>query len=130
MCILQMQVKCADKYFEILPDEAESAELMVEIVVSNALLSLFEKVEVDEVTIHFPSNAREGQQQCSFHIRVRCFGKSFALLPDKEDDMKQRLIKTLSPSLKELLGSVDIDSITFSPSPWNYEHKPALSQKL
>ena len=38
MCILQVHVQCAHRFFEVLPDEVESAELTVEDAVSQILL--------------------------------------------------------------------------------------------
>jgi len=130
MCIFLMHIKCADRFFEVLPDEVESTELTVENAVSHILLDLFGKGAVDEVTIRFPSDLRMGLQYCSIDIRAQCFCQFFALLPRTEENMKHALIESASSVLKELFGPVNIESVTLSPFPWNYEHNPALSQKL
>jgi len=128
MCILEMHVRCADRFFEILPEQTESAELIVENVVSTILLDLFAKVAMEEVTIVFPSNSRLGQQSCSIHIRTQCLFQFDTLLPAIEENTKHDLVKRVHPLLKELFGPVTIDSIMFIPYPWDCEHDPALSQ--
>ncbi len=122
MCIFLMHIKCADRFFEVLPDEVESTELTVENAVSHILLDLFGKGAVDEVTIRFPSNLRMGLPYCSIDIRAQCFCQFFSLLPRTQENMKHALVKSICALLKELFGSVNIDSVTLSPSPWNYEH--------
>jgi len=122
MCIFLMHIKCADRFFEVLPDEVESTELTVENAVSHILLDLFGKGAVDEVTIRFPSNLRMGLQHCSIDIRAQCFCQFFSLLPRTQENMKNALVKSICSLLKELFGSVNIESVTLSPSPWNYEH--------
>ncbi len=130
MYMLQMHAQCAGRLFEILPEQAESAELIVEDVVSTLLLALFGKVEMDEVAIVFPSHSSKGQQACSIHIRAQCFGKLSSLPLCSEEDVKQALVQRASPLLKELFGPVNIDSITLSPSPRDDEHDPAYSQGM
>ena len=122
MCILQVHVQCAHRFFEVLPDEVEIAELTVEDAVSQILLDLFGKGAVDEVTIHFPSDLRMGLQYCSIDIRAQCFCQFFALLPRTQENMKHALGISICSLLKELFGSVNIESVTLSPSPRNYEH--------
>ena len=122
MCILQVHVQCAHRFFEVLPDEVERAELTVEDAVSQILLHLFGKGAVDEVTIRFPSNLRMGLQYCSIDIRAQCFCQFFSLLPPTQENMKHALVKSICSLLKELFGSVNIESVTLSPSPRNYEY--------
>ena len=122
MCILQVHVQCAHRFFEVLPDEVESAELTVEDAVSQILLELFGKGAVDEVTIRFPSNLHTGLQHCSIDILAQCFCQFFSLLPPTQENMKHALVKSICSLLKELFGSVNIESVTLSPSPRNYEY--------
>lgn len=118
MCILLMHVKCAHRFFEVLLDEVESAELTVEDVMSHILLDLFGKGAVDDVTIRFPTDL----QHCSICIQAQCFCQFFALLPRTEENIKQALIESASCVLKELFGPVNIESVTLSPFPWKDEH--------
>jgi len=127
MCMLQMHVQCSDRFFEVSPDEVENAELMVEDGVSRVLLDLFDEVAVDDVAIHFTSSPPVGLHHCSIHIRAQCFCYSFALLPPTEENMKRAVEKSMCALLRELFGSVNVESVTFSPSPWDYGIDPALS---
>jgi hypothetical protein len=128
MCTLQMQVRCGDRFFEILPENVVSSELMVEDVVGHGLLDLFEKVEVEDVTICFHADSRTGKY-CSICIHADCFCQPSVLLTYTEENLKQALENSVLPPLKELFGSVEIDSIMFSTSPGDYEHDPVLSQQ-
>ena len=121
MCILQMHIKCADRFYEVLTDEVVSSELTVENEVGHILLDLFGKGAVDEVTIRFPSSLRMGLQYCSIDIRAQCFCQFFALLPRTEENIKHVLVQSICSRLKELFGWVNIESVTLSPFPWNYE---------
>ena len=127
MCILEMHVQYANKFFEVLPGEVQSAELTVEDMVSHTLLDLFDEGTVDEVTIRFPSGRHTGSQPGSIYIRAQCFCNNFILLPHTKENMKLALEKSICSLLKELFGSVNVDSITFSPSAWDYEYDPARS---
>ena len=122
MCFLLMHIKCAHKFYEVLPDEVESTELTVEDAVSHILLDLFGKGAVDEVTIRFPYDLRMGLQYCSIDIRAQCFCQFFSLLPRTQENMKHALVKSICSLLKELFGSVNIESVALCPSPWNYEY--------
>ena len=127
MCILEMHLQCADRFFEVLPGDVQGAEMTVEDMVSHALLDLFDEGMVDEVTIRFPSDRRMGLQPGSIYIRAQCFCNSFILLPHTKENMKLALEKSICSLLKELFGPVNVDSVTFSPSPWGYEYDPARS---
>ncbi len=122
MCNLQVHVQCAHRFYEVLPNEVESAELTVEDAVSQILLDLFGKGAVDEVTIRFPSDLRMGLQYCSIDIRAQCFCQFFSLLPRTQENMKHALVKRICSLLKELFGSVNIESVALSPSPRVYEY--------
>ena len=127
MCTLEMHMQCYDRFFEVLPNEKEHAELAVEDGVSHVLLDLFGEGSVDDVTIHFSSNLHMGLQHCSIHIRAQCSCHSFVLLPHTEENMKRAVEKSMCSLLRELFGSVNVESVTFSPSPWDYGIDPALS---
>lgn len=47
----------ASKHSEVLPDDAETTELLVENIISQALLELFEVVDVEGVTVRFRPSA-------------------------------------------------------------------------
>ncbi len=125
MCMLQVHVQCSDRFFEVSPDEVENAELMVEDGVSRVLLDLFDEVAVDDVAIRFTSSPPVDLHHCSIHIRAQCFCHSFASLPHIEENMKRAVEKSMCSLLRELFGSANVESVTFSPSPWGID--PALS---
>ena len=116
MCIFLMHIKCAHRFYEVLPDEVESAELTVEDAVSHILLDLFGKGAVDEVTIRFPSDLRIGLQYCSIDIRAQCFCQNFVLLPHTKENIKLEVEKSMGSLLRELFGSGTVGNVTFSPA--------------
>ncbi len=115
MCILQIYVQCHDRFFEVLPEEQEGAEATVEDAISQALLDLFGEVSVDDVTIHFSPDMRMGLQHCSIQIRAECSYQSFTLFPCTKETMEHSVEQCISPILKELFGSVTVDSVTITP---------------
>ena len=116
---LQIYVQCHDKFFEVLPDDVESAELAVEVGVSHVLLALFDEgtVQVDDVTIHFSPGLDMGLQHCSIQIHAQYSYESFALLPCTKEDIERTVEESIRPILKELFGSVKVESVTFSLAP-------------
>ncbi len=120
MCKLQIYVQCHDRYFEVLSDEVRSAELAVEEAVGHVLLDLFDEgsVEVDDVTIHFSPGFDMGLQHCSIQIHAQCSFASFALLPCTKENIEHSVEESIRPILKELFGSVKVESVSFSLAPW------------
>lgn len=127
MCMLKMHVQCSGKFFEVSSNEVVNAELMVEDAVSRVLLDLFGEGTVDDVTIQFPVRLPDGLQRCSIRICVQCPCRKFVLLPRTEENMKLAVEKYMNSLLRELFGSVNIESVMFSPSSWDYGIAPALS---
>ena len=122
MWTLQIHVQCYDRFFEVFSDEVEYAELTVENAVSQVLLDHFDEVTVDDVTIRFSSNSHMGLQHCSIQILAQCACQTFALLPRTKENMELAVEQSICSLLRELFGSVKVDSLTFSPSPWDYEY--------
>ena len=120
MCILQIHVECYDRFFEVFSDEVVNTELTVENAVSQILLDLFGEVTMDEVTICFSSNLRMGLQRCSIQVQAQCACQSFTLLPRTKVNMELAVENGICSILRELFGSVIVESVTFSPSPWEY----------
>lgn len=65
MCDITIHIQCVGKYSEVLPDRPEETELVVEEVVSQALLEIFDTVLVDAVTVLPSSSEREGENASS-----------------------------------------------------------------
>ena len=115
MCILQIFVQCHDRFFEVLQEELESTEVIVEDAISQVLLDLFGEVSVDDVAIRFSSALRMGLQHCSIQIQAQCSYQSFALFPRTKELIEHTVEKRISLILKELFGSVTVDSVTITP---------------
>jgi len=118
MSLLHIHAQSYGRFFEILPEEGENAELAVEDLVSHVLLELFGEasVEVEEVTIAFSPLSRLGQRDCSLHIRAHCSPESFTLSPCSEEYMRAVIAESIYSSLREFLGSVTIESISLEPA--------------
>jgi len=129
MCILQMYVQCYDLFLEVLPEEAENAELIVEHLVSQVLLDLFDGGTVDDVTICFSPGLRMGLYHCTIQIRAQCAYQSFVLLPRTQENMQLTVQKRICSMLKELFGSVHVDSTTFSLTSSDEETDAAASRR-
>src|SRR5258708_32001346 len=113
--MIQIKLQLYKKYFEVLPDELESTEVTVEHAVSHVLLELFGEVSVDDVTIRFSSDLYMGLQQCAIQIHAQCSYQSFTFLPRTQENIEHTVAKCICPILKELFGSVHVDSVTVSP---------------
>ncbi len=116
MCTFEMHMQCYDRFFEVVPNEKEHAELAVEDGVSQVLLKLFGGGSVDDVTIHFSSHLHMGLQHCSIHIRAQCSCQNFVLLPHTKENIKLEVEKSMGSLLRELFGSGNIGNVTFSPA--------------
>ena len=130
MCNLEVHVQCYDRFFEVSADEVENAELMVEDVVSNVLLNLFSGGTVDDVAIKFSPKPRMGLQHCSIQIRAQCSCQFFTLLPRTKENMKLAVEKSICSILKELFGSVNVEGVMLSPSPWDSGNDAALFRSI
>jgi hypothetical protein len=57
MSIVNMRVRCSDTFSEVLAGNAELTELIIEDIVSTALLQIFDAVDVENVTVQeFPED--------------------------------------------------------------------------
>src|ERR1700730_7155991 len=72
MCMLQLHMQCIDQFFEVVPEEKESAELVVEDAVSRILLDLFGGGIVDDIAIHFARNPLLRLHRCFIRVNVPC----------------------------------------------------------
>lgn len=130
MGILQIQVKCFDRFFEVFSDEVVDTELVVENAVSQVLLGLFDGVMMDEVTIRSSSNLHMDLQQCFILMQAQCACQSFTLLPCTKEHIELAVEKRICSILRELFGSVTVESVTFSLSPWEYEYDHIIANSM
>jgi hypothetical protein len=127
MGTLQIKAQCYDKFFEVMPEEVENAELAVEDAFSQVLVALFGEGSVEEVTIYFSTHTVLDLQHCSIQLRAHCAFNNFTLYPPTLENIKLAVEKYLSALLRELFGSANIDSVIFSPSSHDYQSNRVLS---
>ncbi len=128
MDTLHVEVQCYDKYFEILPEEVESAELTVEDAFSQVLIELFgEGSAVEDVTISFSAHTVMDLQHCSIQLRANCSYSNFTVFPQTLENIELTVERYLSTLLRELFGSVNIDKVVLIPASYNYQSRRVLS---
>jgi hypothetical protein len=118
MCLLHIQARSYGRIFEVLPGEVEQTELTVEDAVSHVLLDLFGEVTVDDVTVRFSSSSQAqggDQRECFIQVKAQCSYASCVLLPCTQEYMELAIGKSVSSVLKELFGSVQVDSVVVQP---------------
>src|SRR5713101_1638100 len=121
MCTLQAHLQCYDRFFEVFSNEIEYNELMIENAVSQLLVDFFDEVMVN-VTIIFSPLWQMEMQHCSIQIQAQGECKTSTSLPRTKENIELRVENNLSSILRELFGSVIVDSVTFNPSPWSYDY--------
>ena len=129
MCILQAHMQCYDMFFEVFTDEVEYNELMIESGVSQLLLDFFDEVMVD-VTIVFSPHVHMGLQHCSIQIQAQCEWQTVASLPYPKENIELSVENSMCSILRELFGSVSVDSVTFNPSPWNFDYNHSIASSV
>ena len=130
MGILQIRVKCFDKCIEVFSDEVVDTELVVEDAVSQVLLDLFDGVMIDEVTICSRSNLYRGLRQCFILMQAQCACQSFTLLPRTKEHIERVVAKSICSILRELFGSVTVERVMFTLSPWEYEQDHMIASSI
>jgi hypothetical protein len=116
MFLIQIDMRGANDFFEVLPDEIENAEFTVEDLASQVLLEHFDRVVIDEVTIDFLPRAPMGQLYCSIFIRAHCSGKASSLSLGELENMELVVEEKISSALVELLGTVHVEQVTINSS--------------
>ena len=129
MCTLQAHMQCYDMFFEVFSDEVEYNELMIESAVSQLLLDFFDEVMVD-VTIVFSPHVHMGLKHCSIQIQAQCEWQTVASLPYPKENIELSVENSMCSILRELFGSVIVDSVTFIPSPRNYKHGHSIASSV
>ncbi len=129
MCTLQAHMQCFDRFFEVFSNEVEYDELMIENAVSQLLLDFFDEVMVD-VTIIFSSHLHMGLQHCSVQIQAQCEYQTVGPHLRTKENIELIVENSLCSLLRELFGSVSVDSVTFNPSPWNYDYDHSFASSV
>ena len=121
MCTLQARMQCYDRFFEVFSNEVEYNELLLENVVSQLLIDFFDEVMVD-VNINFSPHMHMEMQHCSIQIQAQCESQTGASLSGSNENIELIVENKMCPILRELFGSVIVDSVTFIPSPRDYKY--------
>ncbi len=129
MCTLQAHMQCYDRFFEVFSNEVEFNELMIENAVSQLLLDFFDEVMAD-VTIIFSPHLHMGLQHCSIQIQAQCERQTVASLPRTKENIELTVENSMCSILRELFGSVSVDSVTFNPSPWNFDYNHSIASSV
>ena len=95
MFLIQIDVQCADRFFEVLPSEVENTEFVVEDLVGHILLEYFGEVIVDRVIINFSPRSAMELQYCSIHIQAHCLSSSSAMSPGELGNMELVLARAV-----------------------------------
>ena len=121
MSTLQANVQCYDRFFEVFSYEVVQNELIIENIVSQLLLDFFDEVMVD-VNIIFSPRVQTELQHCFIKIQAQCDNVIGASLLDPNEYIELRVENKMCSILRELFGSVIVDSVTFIPSPWDHKY--------
>jgi len=122
-------MQCYDRFFEVFSNEVEFNELMIENAVSQLLLDFFDEVMAD-VTIIFSPHLHMGLQHCSIQIQAQCERQTVASLPRTKENIELTVENSMCSILRELFGSVSVDSVTFNPSPWNFDYNHSIASSV
>ena len=111
---VQMCVRCAETFVELLPEDVTDAELQIEQLVSHILLEFFEVVAIDEVSITLSPglDPTEGQPEHLLLIRAQCENMAPPFLTHDEEYLELSLEGSISCALVELLGTIGVDEVT------------------
>jgi hypothetical protein len=110
-CLIQISVRCANKFIEVTLEELESAELAVEDGVGTVLLDLFESVAIDEVSISFTFDSSTERQMCAIRIDIWCPFRPVSLNPQELRNIEFAVEDRVSSVLVELFGEVIVDDV-------------------
>ena len=109
--LLQISVRCANRFMEVTLDELESAELAVEDGVGTVLLDIFETVAIDEVSISFTLDQGVEHQMCTIRIDVWCPFSPVPVHPHELENIEFAVEDRIGCVLAELFGEVIVDEV-------------------
>jgi len=129
MSTLQANMQCYDRFFEVFSHEVVQNELLIENIVSQLLLDFFDEVMVN-VNINFSPHVQMGLQHCFIEIQAQCDNQICASLPDPNEYIELSVENKMCSILRELFGSIIVDSITLIPSPWDHKYAPNSASRV
>lgn len=107
MAIIQIHLQCDDRFIEVLPEGVEHAELMVESLVTQVLLELFDTVTVDEVTIK-----QAPSKQAPLGVTLQCETDIDQARHGDLGATELLIENVVSQVWQELFGAVTVDEVT------------------
>ena len=129
MSTLHANMQCYDRFFEVFSNEVEHNELIIENIISQLLLDFFDEVMVDVHIIFSPCVQME-LQHCLIQIQAQCNNQICASLPDSNQYIELSVENKMCSILRELFGSVIVDSVTFIPSPWDHKYAQSSAGRV
>src|SRR5260370_41029840 len=129
MINLQANMQCYDRFFEVFSHEVEHNDVIIEDVISQLLLDFFDEVMVD-VNIIFSPRPNMELQHCLIQIQAQCDNQIGASLPNPNEYIELSVENKMCSFLRELFGSVIVDSVSFIPSPGDYKHAQSSAGRV
>jgi len=116
MDLVQMVIRCQSKYREVLVGDTAGTACVVQKLVGQILVSLYEQVRIDDVAVQFPrSLSTLDGDYCVIHIQARCLSKRWQHYD--EQAMEVLIEVHIAPPLIELFGSVTVEVSCISDAP-------------
>jgi hypothetical protein len=97
---------CPNRFCEVRSDDSASTESVVEELISMALLTLFERIQVENVSVDFPLISTRTDEQILISIQAQGEEPFSGVEPDSLDGMIE---DRLSCVLLELFGLLDVE---------------------
>ena len=103
---IAVRIRCSNRYCEVPPDDISQAECAVEELLASVLLTFFEVVCVQDVSLIF--HPAPIAQPASITISLQAQG--YNPLPSRATDyLDCALVEQLSRALTELFGSLNVE---------------------
>ena len=83
-----------------------------------------------DVNIIFSPHAQMELQHCFIQIQAQCDNQICASLPDPNEYIELSVENKMCSILRELFGSVIVDSVTFIPSPWDHKYAQSSAGRV
>ncbi len=111
MFLVEVDVQCSEQHSELLTHEVKKAEILIEELVAQILLELYEAVLVDEITINYSARSTPEQVWYDILILARCSHPSLAMGDYGREYMEPVLEGKFSSALLEFFGMVEVKRV-------------------
>src|SRR5579864_4923934 len=113
MYVLNIHIHCVDRFIEVLPEALGTAEMVVEHLISQVLLALFDTVIVEDISI-LPSGQARHQAYYLLQIAAQCADTCAPAATFHLDDLELTIEGKICCVLLELFGTVHLEKIMLS----------------